>query len=499
MKLKDIKLGYADGKQESELESFSSMFYKDELTYGKLKEEESIFIISGSKGVGKTLLSQYFMDRRNTKYNALCKTISMKDIELTCLLELKGKDIKLEEYKIYLKYSILIEIAKLLVKNSRIDKQSFKDRILYWFDIRRLKKFINERYPSSNFKSQITEKEVSSDNGAAVSLNKSQFSFKRKETINQQIVLTQYYEIVEKLEEIVLHCLKYQNVVIATDDIDETDEVEIASKDYKRFLLSYISACKELNEKICKKSKSRCLVIVRDDILNSLNSVSGNFNKVIADRSILIDWKEKGLKNPWEYKMAKMIITKIRTSIKSFENKTDEFIFNEVFPLSINGKDVFRYLITSSLGRPREVIYWLKTIIDIHNDATKFHEQYFNESYTSYSEHLKGDLKNEMSFYFESNYIDELFDLIVVMDKSVFKLQNAQFAFDTHKNRFTHIDSVENALKNLYDFGVIGNKIELPNEKSRVTWVFDPEGKKKFKLEEKFTVHYGLRKALLTR
>lgn len=497
MKLADITLGNADGKKESKIESYQSMFYEDEITYGKLIKDKSIFIISGRKGVGKTLLSRYFMDESKKNNKSLCKTISLKDIELTYLKEIGTESLKNEEYSQYLKFCILLEVAKLLVNEKKLAELKFKAKIKYFYYRKKLKKFIRERYPENNFKPERVNRIIDENSSTNINGKVGKVSFGQNVKTTEDIVRTQYYNIEETLEKLVLKCLNYQSVIISTDDIDENNEIGISQENFKEFLLRYILACEDLNEKFLECSYSRCLVIVRDDIINSLNSLSSNFNKTLSDGSIIIDWLETRKNNPWEYKIAKMIFRKIRKSIKECENLTDEEIYYSVFPSDINSCDAFHYLITNSFGRPREIIFWLNTIINLHGDASKFEEHYFYEAMNQYSNHLLGDIKNEMSFCFDSNYIDELFDLLVKMDKKIFKLQNVEFIYNSNKDSLSHIRSIEKALNDLYDYGIIGNKIEHSG-KTMTIWSFRPEGKKKFKLNGKFTVHFGLRKALLT-
>lgn len=497
MNLSDIQLGYADGRKEAKIESYQSMFYEDDVTYGKLKKDESIFIISGHKGVGKTLLSRYFIDECQKKNLSLCQTISLKDIQSTYLKEFENVSIKNEEYSIYLKFCILLEVAKLLINEKKTVKLKLKDEIKYRYYRKKLKKIVKERYPESNFNSKKIQRTTNEDTGVQLQGKKTGVNLSQNTKTTEDLVKSRYFDISDILERLILKCIEYQSIIVLTDDIDEINEIEISNKNFRRFLLCYISVCENLNEIFVKKSHSRCLVIVRNDILNSLNSLSSNINKTIADGVITINWMESKPNYPWEYKIAKMILRKIRNSVKEFENSTDEEIYCKVFPTEINSDDTFHYLITYSYGRPREIIYWLNTIIDEHGDASSFEEQFFFEAMVKYSTHLLGDLKNEMSFYFDSAYIDELFELLTEMDKKIFKLQNVQFFYENNINSFSNIISAEKAIKDLYEFGVIGNKIEH-NQVSKTIWAFRSAGKRKIKINEKFTVHLGLRKALLT-
>ena len=86
------------------------------------------------------------------------------------------------------------------------------------------------------------------------------------------------------------------------------------------------------------------MVVIRDDILNSLNSYSGNFNKTISDCSVRINWIESQNKRPWEYKMAKMVLKKIRASSLEYENCSDQVIYEALFPEKVLDHNTFETL-----------------------------------------------------------------------------------------------------------------------------------------------------------
>ena len=62
MKLKDIEFGKTDGKNEAELPKFEELFYNYNKIYETLLEPQ-IFIVSGRRGVGKTTLIEYFLQK----------------------------------------------------------------------------------------------------------------------------------------------------------------------------------------------------------------------------------------------------------------------------------------------------------------------------------------------------------------------------------------------------------------------------------------------------
>ena len=488
MQLSEIKLGYTDGAQEARMENFTSLFYEDDEVVKQLKTDNSIFIITGRKGVGKTLLSEYYMNYCSKEFNSICATINANNILETYLKEFgTGKIIDNEEFVAFIKFHIYKSISEQIFQR-KIRDIKIKNRVPFFIARERLRCFVKKRYSENNF--CCDEFDVVKNGDCNLNINKTNGNIGVQS--NKRYKKNRYYNILDRICNLVFDCLKYTSVVISNDDLDEIDYSNITNgKDsYIKFLLRYIQACKELNLELSNHSK--CLVVIRDDILNSLNSYSGNFNKTISDCSVRINWIESQNKRPWEYKMAKMVLKKIRASSLEYENCSDQVIYEALFPEKVLDHNTFETLMAYSYGRPRAVIYWLLQIIKDNGEKNMFSEDLFKETLPIYSEHLLGELKNELNYYYEPEYIDQLFETLSIMNKCVFKIQNFEYTLVEHKENLSQITSAEDAIKVLYEIGALGNKVG-----NKTDWYFRTEGKKKPNINEKFVVHLGLRKVLI--
>lgn len=359
MQLSEIKLGYTDGAQEARMENFTSLFYEDDEVVKQLKTDNSIFIITGRKGVGKTLLSEYYMNYCSKEFNSICATINANNILETYLKEFgTGKIIDNEEFVAFIKFHIYKSISEQIFQR-KIRDIKIKNRVPFFIARERLRCFVKKRYSENNF--YCDEFDVVKNGDCNLNINKTNGNIGVQS--NKRYKKNRYYNILDRICNLVFDCLKYTSVVISNDDLDEIDYSNITNgKDsYIKFLLRYIQACKELNLELSNHSK--CLVVIRDDILNSLNSYSGNFNKTISDCSVRINWIESQNKRPWEYKMAKMVLKKIRASSLEYENCSDQVIYEALFPEKVLDHNTFETLMAYSYGRPRAVIYWLLQII----------------------------------------------------------------------------------------------------------------------------------------
>lgn len=144
MQLSEIKLGYTDGAQEARMENFTSLFYEDDEVVKQLKTDNSIFIITGRKGVGKTLLSEYYMNYCSKEFNSICATINANNILETYLKEFgTGKIIDNEEFVAFIKFHIYKSISEQIFQR-KIRDIKIKNRVPFFIARERLRCFVKK-------------------------------------------------------------------------------------------------------------------------------------------------------------------------------------------------------------------------------------------------------------------------------------------------------------------------------------------------------------------
>ena len=118
IRLQDISVGYADGLKEANDEKFETIFYTENNKYNQLATNQSIFIISGKKGTGKTILAKYFQNECN-KNKHPTQMLTNKDIILRQLIEKGNSEPSKNERKLLIEYTIYREFANLIYKNKK--------------------------------------------------------------------------------------------------------------------------------------------------------------------------------------------------------------------------------------------------------------------------------------------------------------------------------------------------------------------------------------------
>lgn len=497
LKLGDLDLGFADGAEEAKMENFTDMYFVDDAVYNTLSQKNNVFIISGKKGTGKTILSRYYSSQHQEKHNSIELPINLTNFQFNKLLELGADEISAEELMPFLKFEMLVMIADELVEKNR-QKMFSAQYIKYQYYMKKTRRFLKTRYPESNFhEKQVTREKTQAlaikGNSSALDISPQTSNTTRYEKFKQK-----HYSIIKAFEKLVCKLLELQTIIVITDDLDEKHAFNEAEKNYTKFLHSLITANKLLNSDILTKHNSKSIVIVRDDILESINSTFTNFNKIIIDSSIKLNWIETGKLNPCEFKIIKMIIKKVRVSLPEFEMNSDEEILEQLFPHEINQVPLYHYLMNNSFGRPRNVIDYLNIIIKHHSEATTFFKTYFINALPEYSGHLLGEVRNEMSFQHTPTFINQLFSLIDDINKSTFFSKDIDRKLENNPDHYSGLGTTKEILSVLYAFGIIGF---ASNKKSKTItiWAYRIDGKKTINFDSKFSVHHGLRKTLISK
>lgn len=498
LKLSDIELGSADGEKESSNKNFNDYFYERHSDYSQIKNNYEKFMVTGKKGAGKTYLVKY-LENKVQKESLLSKTIKWKDINLNTLVEF-GKQSEESKCESFYRYIILIEIARLILGNNSIEllnkvKSPLKKFLLY-IKKRKLKKFYEKRYPNGNYSiEKIKTRDKMSEKVDINSLLKGLINVGGNiESQNEQEIefrVKNAFEIIKELEKNVFACLKYISIILISDDLDEQVINTLSDQHFKTFLINYINATNNLNLEL-KRFKSKVVIVIRDDILDALNYESSNINKVITDSTIQIDWCEKSRSKPWEYDISRMIINKIRVSARINKKITDKEIYLHFFGKEINNTTQIDYLISRSLGRPRDLIVYLNKIKEQYPNDKEFLPSHYRDALASYSKYFVDEFKNELRITYNNKKTEQIFNLLSEFNKNTFTFYDINSYYESNIQQYSEITDLKRVLSTLYKIGLLGN-----NNNGAISFYYRVDGRNKVSFNAKFIVHYGARKALI--
>ncbi|NFO48669.1 hypothetical protein FDB40_17615 [Clostridium botulinum] len=508
--LKELYFGCADGDTESNKKDFLDLFYTGNNKYDEIANDPMKFIVYGQKGTGKTIMGRY-IEKNYNKNKINCKIFNKDDITLAKLIEkndgLLSSDeaVPLFKWIIYYKIYQVIENVNLHYKfifNKDIFKEFKKVRV-YKKSIKKLKKIYIERYPKGNYEflkyDTTSEENLSGEIAADISKINSKVKGEKKSTKNTPYTRKEFYKVLDEIEENIILCLKATSAVIILDDLDEL-ELKLDSNSSSIITLNkLIDALKNINILFNNNqlAPSKCILLIRSDIINTLNKHSTNLNKVILDNTVELYWIDKENNFPERHMLMQMILNKIKRTCSEYSEINDSALYKKVFPEYISKQSALNYMINYSFGRPRDIICYLDIIRRKYPNENYFKATMFKECKQAYSDAFLKELYNEMKIHLPLDTVEDYLSIIRDFGKNTFFASELKKYHKSRRKNYKNISDVNKCLETLYKFGVLGN-FKWVNNESVYSWGYRKDGNPNANIEQKFTVHYGLRKILNT-
>lgn len=485
-----IDFGKNDGKNEAEKDNFFELFYDGNENYEKLNRD-NYYLITGSKGSGKTLLANYFAKNKEKNKNCVVDTLYAVDFIEEKLLSFSKSPIAKEELTIFWKYVYLRNIGKLICKKI-YGLPFYKLKRFKKFRIKKLEELLNEIQlivESAEFSNYFEECNNMSGSvggkGGKFGLNNAE---KNSETNKNQMKKKKYYELISELEKEIIKCVKLKDeIYVIYDDLDQLEE-EMDLKDFIDLMKSMIYAADNLNAKFRKKKLNiRILHVVRSDIKEMLFEDSNNIQKAFSDYGVNIDWFSKRMGKPYNHPIMKMLLHKIRNSVKEYSDYDDKTLYKNVFD---EDEPILDFVLTHSFGRPREIIEFMLIYQEKFPNLTTIRLSNLVECLPIFSEWLYGAVLGEIKIQENSDDVKQLLALIKERGFKNFTYQ--KLFYFMNNNSKIYVDNMLETLQIMYKLGLVG----LRNKNGTSEFHFRSNVNSLPRDYSKFIVHYGLCKYL---
>lgn len=223
--------------------------------------------------------------------------------------------------------------------------------------------------------------------------------------------------------------------------------------DYNNRLIGLLLAVRDLNNKAKVYGKKLAITIfLRDDIYDKLKFEDKN--KLTEGYTTFIEWNVRGghtLKNLMEKRFTEVL--------KSDESETvwwdNVFDENQV----MTGKQSkYNYIIDRTFLRPRDIIQFCNEVLIQHKNNTgrsdKIDNKEVNKAKIEYSRYFLNELDDEIHKHIPD--YENVLEVIKKIGYYQFDKEDFDNAFDEKKKSLTIEISAIVALKNLFDFSIIG-------------------------------------------
>lgn len=498
VQLGNIFVGDPDGLAEAKKDKFDQYFYTKNKKYEELSNHRGKFIVTGRKGTGKTLLAKYY-EMQSKKDGVIIEYIDKDKVLFRQLQAIGNGDIPQRERGVFIQYAIIREIWELIKKNKKrmLCEKNFLEKIRLKRAMRKFSKML-DRNDLLNFEKIGVKCSEDSVLGNKLTLHKSEITSQIRENIEDTYVRGAYYNRIDELQDKLLEIIDDTRISLIIDDLDEYDERIAVNSSFSKFLSKFIEVTYKFNLALQEKSSnSKIILLFRSDLFRFLHNDSTNLNKYVVNSQVNLNWLKDGNTSvPENHILMDMIFNKVRTSVVELQSYTNKELFEKLFPEKIKGRESLRYMLNFSHGRPRDIVNLLNKIIAKYPQAEKFTNEMFLEVEADYSKDFCNELRNEMSLYYGSEYINACFSMISLIRKRNFWRQEAENVLKRNK-QLSIIDDLDKALEILYQYGVIGNMKTINENGHKFYFGYREDGSETLNYMEKFTVHFALRTALL--
>lgn len=511
--LKNLYLGSADGDTESNKKEFLELFYTGNNKYAEITNEPLKYIIYGRKGTGKTILGRYIEKKYNAK-GVVSKIINKDDITLAKMIEKNNEILSIKEAGLFFKWIVYYQIFKIIEDINlnypfKLNKQfliEYKKIKSYKKAIKDLKSIFNDRYKKENFEFHEFVAEEELQRGAEITAEKkgildSKISEQTKKGRKATYIKSEFFNLLDEVEKNILICLKAVSVVLIFDDLDELD-IDLADETGAMTAINkLIEALKNINMIFANNelTPTKCILLIRSDIIEELNKRSTNLNKIIQDNAVELYWIDKENKKPESHPLMEMILTKVKTSCSEYKDLSNKQIYDKLFPELIGGVNAVSFLINQGFGRPRDIINYLEIIRRKYPNEICFRATMFKECKQAYSQAFLNELYNEMVIHIENDKIDGYIQLLRDYGQNSFYPNQIKAYYKRHRKNYKISININEFIETLYKFGAVGNMWSVKKggkDKKAYSWAYRKNGNQNVNLEQRCSVHYGLRKIL---
>ena len=216
-----------------------------------------------------------------------------------------------------------------------------------------------------------------------------------------------------------------------------------------------------------------------------------NLSKIKSSCGIELYWLTNTQVSPEQHPLMHLVLHKIKTSCPKLQNYTEKELFSMLFPDKIDGKPPLDFLLDHSFGRPRDIITYLNHVIEQYPENTAFTAVELKNVKKLYASDFYDELVNQAYYHRSPDYTKDCIALIAGLNRNSFTVEQVKKYFDDNRQIFPHITDCEDALKFLYEMGVIGN---VWNSGKNSSWSYRKDSLDEIDLTKKITVHYGIRK-----
>ncbi len=440
MRIRDIYFGEIDA--DSEKKSAPDSAYLENNFYDlngiatKLDAKNSIEVIIGGKGTGKTYIGEYLEAHRQNIIYQTVGAISLSDINTITLTQSDEKGKYIDAWK----YTIYTLLACSIVKRERPGHEEFSTLlhqiygphtdILLENPVGRRRLMFNKTLKNS-LRLHSEYSTYATGNGTTPLGN---LAMLYEDRLNAYYADEPLYFLIDGLDEQLRGSLR---------------------DDQKVFLLDLLSMVEESNSIL---HQVRIVLLFRNDILKMVTG-EANLNKTFSARTCLLSWLPSG-GNFEDSPLYQLVERRIQTAAQ-VNNYTDYCGLSQIMPARIKGTPTWEWIMDLTRYTPRDVVAFFNKCKDFCDAQTAFTDAIMWDALRPYSDYLWQEFQDILS----GTSLASMSEPLLALFNDISNKHNVSSAgtiipyaeFLSSYRKITELNhiSVDRALKTLYESGLI--------------------------------------------
>lgn len=513
-----LNLGFNDAenyKRPENRDLFNKIFVENE--YLSKIHKDSTYFILGEKGTGKTAYAVYYANNQYQNTIGILNYIRETDYQKFITLK-KEKHLELSDFTSIWKVIIYLLISE------KINSSENRVSLFTSNKFAALQKAIDEYYAAAfspeilqalNFveKSKIAAEiiakhiKISGEKGYDKSFTHSKFQ-------------TNLFFIQKHFEDAIKSIKLTKNYLLFIDGIDIRPR-NIDFEDYLECIKGLANAVWSINNDffstLNSKNKIRVAILMRPDIYSSLGLQ--NQNNKLRDNGVLLSW----ITTFREYRESSIfqLVDNLLNAQQPYHNYPGE-CWDYYFPYKVQNSKTgikddnsFISFLRFSFYKPRDFVSMLSILKDnfvrksIDPKKVFRKEDFDSDDFrTEFSDYLLSEIKDQLLFYYSEDEYQIFIDFFQALNGKVdftydeFIEAYEKYVNEIHGKGFVTpklMESYDRFLQFLYDNNIIAY-IEDAKDESYMRWCFRERTysnvSPKIKTHSRYTIHYGLHKAL---
>lgn len=480
MRFGDYKFGFADAEKEYRRipSLFQEAFYDPRGIVDYLINGYP-FLLVGRKGVGKTAYASKIISLAETD-EVYTRALKLNDFEYTTFSKtsIDSELLGTQKYKQSWDFLLLLIIYKSLYFDLQIREVESFNKVIHLLN--------SIGFPIENEYKKHVAKLSKLKVGANVGVVNAELESEFGELPNT------YLERLSMLIELLVSGISdiYLDEKKLLLIIDGIDDVLRFKKNQLNIISSLVRSIDYINNLLCDILPIKVILLIREDILS--NFTDPDLNKIKRDESITISWfdRQDELKE----------LVNLRFLFSGIPQDKIDSHWSELFPKVIKDKDSWTYILDFTLGKPRDILQFLKCCQELYPDSETLNFSEVSKVIKYYARnYFIEEMKNEITGFISDDFILSLPGILQSLGNRSFTFLEFHRAAinQNHANEPDELES-KKMLQLLFDSGYLGQLYKSPGKHGLKTSVIfkyrNPTAQIDYSQE--FITHRGISRGL---